>query len=87
MSQTIRGGSRLVETDVPVAPDPEKLEVDASGFRDFFVIIRKAGRIREMGVFLEDVDMGEEVLLHESPVGLVFEGASEVFVEIEGFDF
>ena len=85
--------ARLVEADVPGAPDPEDLEVYAARGPDG-VLVPAAVRIESgggdspvghVGARRRDVDMVEQVRLHEAPVAArVGRLDGVVLVEVEG---
>lgn len=88
-------GAGFVEADVAGASDAENLKVDAAAVLDFLFVGGAVGRDVGIGqhaggqvdVFRLDIDVVEEVLVHEVPVGfLVFVGKTTVFVEVEGDD-
>ena len=68
---------RLIETDVTVSADAEKLEIDSAGSCDSRIVFLTFNlnvlceAVRDMGVFLFDVDAVEEIVLHEITVALV----------------
>jgi hypothetical protein len=81
----------LVEGDVAVAADAENLEVDAAGVLDPLLVLPamdleiERPAIGHVGAFGVDIDVVEQVLLHEGPVALRMSGAqADVFVQIEG---
>ena len=87
-------GSGLVETDVAVAADAEELQVDAAGLADgvfvgfaVVVVVATDGAIGDVDVVGIDVDVGEEILLHEMMETLRMRGGeAEVLVKIESDD-
>ena len=91
----VAGGAWFVESDVAVGANAEDLEVDPTSFDDGGFIgatigieVRVSnGAVRDVDVVGEDVDVIEELLMHELPVA-VWIGAiqAKVFVEVEGGD-
>ena len=80
---------RLIETDVTVSSDAEKLEIDSAGSCDSRIVFLTFNlnvlceTVRDMGVFLFDVDAVEEIVLHEITVALVVFGRERiVFVKV-----
>ena len=90
------GGKRaegLVEGDVSIGPDSTQEEVDASDRGDLVLIpLALGGKV--LGVAVEDVyvlggdvDVVEEVAMHERPVALGMAlGQSDIFVHVERDD-
>src|SRR5207248_2778347 len=85
-------GSRLIETDVSIAADAEDLQVDAAGAANI-LLVRSAvllviafdRAVRNMDVARRNIDLGEEVLLHEMPEAPgVIRGEAQILVEFEG---
>ena len=92
VGQGIKWGARLVEGDVAIAADAKDLEIDAAEGGDLIIILIHvsdiiANAFEDVGFGLIDIDMIEEVIVHEITIGLVM-GALEadVFVEVEGGD-
>jgi hypothetical protein len=86
---------RLVEADVPRLPDAEELEVDPAGRADGGLValgrrrdlLARPGPVGDVGVGGRDVDVVEEVLLHEAPVAVEARRRHRVvLVEVEGHD-
>ncbi|MEY3458023.1 MAG: hypothetical protein RL215_1180 [Planctomycetota bacterium] len=86
-------GARFVEADVTSASDTKNLNVDAAGGRDstfvFAAVISDAihryGAIGHVGLSFGDVNVIEEMFLHEPDVALhVFGLHGVVFVKVEG---
>ena len=84
------GIARLVEADVPVVPQAQKLQIDAAGLRDCLLVsvARRLGIIHRavgyMCLLDVDIDVVEEVVLHEVTVALVVSSRqAAIFVEIE----
>ena len=89
----LEGGAGLVEADVSVASDAEDLELDASEVFHLGLVAFALGddvvgeSVEEVDVCGVEVDVLEEVVLHEAPVALlVVVGEAEVLVEVEGVD-
>src|SRR5687767_13563870 len=69
---------RLVETNMSVAADPQEHDVDAARRLDVrfiltairFHFFNRAGPIRNVDVFLRDVDVLEEMVLHPVAIAL-----------------
>ena len=87
------GGGRFVETDMAGAADTEDLKIDAAGRTDGRFILGAMTRrvfghpVRDMDVSRGDIEMPEEILLHEEPVGLrMVRAEALVFVEVERDD-
>jgi hypothetical protein len=87
--------TRLVEADVAGAPDAEKLEVKSTCLTDrFFVggamrvdLILWHDPARKVDVGCRNVDVIEQIPVHESPVALrMIAIETEVFIEVEGDD-
>src|SRR6184192_3682034 len=83
-------GIGLVEADMPVGPEPQDQQIDAAGARDgAFVACAHSGQIargavEEMDAPARQVDVIEEVALHERAVAArVCCGYAEELVEIE----
>src|SRR5467141_1015436 len=87
-------GSRLVEADVAVAPDAQKLKVDSSCLSDsllvrcaVLIVIAADGSVGNVDVSGIRVDVREEVFLHEMmKAPRMCGGKSEIFIEIKGND-
>ncbi len=88
-------GAGLVEADVTGAADAEELEVDSAGGGDGgFVLLAEGGdgfggegAVGDVDVLARDIDVVEEVFVHETVVALELAGVhGEVFVEVEGDD-
>ena len=84
-------GVRLVEADVAVVADAQQLQVGVAGLLDDAVVLGArglgvgVGAVRHMGVCLVDVDVIEQVLLHEVVVALgVIVGQATVLVQVVG---
>ncbi len=83
----------LVEGDVPVAADAEDLQVDASFVGDHPLVLLAVGgeverpAVGHVRVARVDVDVIEEVLLHEVAIAVRVGGTeAHVLVEVEGDD-
>src|SRR6185295_4612675 len=72
------GRARLIEPDVPGAPDAQKLYVDPAGLLNPPLVLLTEGvdavvrqhAARDVGVRGVGIDLIEEVLLHEAAVAL-----------------
>jgi hypothetical protein len=86
--------SRLVETDMAVAADTQQLKIDSAGFPDgvfirsaILVVIAANGSVGNVDVAGIDVDVGEEVFVHEMlKAPGMSSGKPQVLIEIEGHD-
>ena len=85
----LEGRAGLVERDVSVAADAEHLDVDAAGLLDLglvgLALLRRilGESVEDVGVGELDVDLLEEVLVHEVAVALVVRaGEPVVLVEV-----
>ena len=90
----VERGSGLVEGDMAVGADAQHLNVDAAGLLDLrLVSLALLGGIlghavEDVGVGELDVDLLEEVLVHEVAVALVVRtGQTHVFVEVPALNF
>lgn len=86
-------GAGLVERDVSVAADAEHLDVDAAGLLDLGLVglallVEVLGEtVEDVGVGELDVDLLEQVLVHEVAVALVVgSGEPDVLVEVPALD-
>ena len=87
-------GSGLIEADVAIAADAEKLEVDASGLADgqfvgsaVLIVIAADGAIGNVDVAGIYVDVREQIFMHEMMEALRMRGGkSEIFIEIKSND-
>ena len=88
-------GAGLVEADVPGAADAEQLEVDAPGLADGRFVpgallvhpIARNVASGDVDVLRPDVELGEQILVHEPMVGVEAPGIHRVvLVEVEGHD-
>ena len=84
---------RLVEPDVTVGADSEDDEVDSAGGGDRAFVALALGveiggaAVEEPDVLGRDVDVREEVLVHETAIAAGSVGAqADEFIEIEGAD-
>jgi hypothetical protein len=91
----VAAGAGLIEADVAGAADAEDLHVEATGGADLFLVgpaprenLRPGhGAVGDVDVGGRDVEVVEELLVHEPPVALgVRARQAVVFVEIEGHD-
>ena len=83
-------GPRLVEGDVPVVPDPQEPDVARTDRLELlfvaltFLLTLLSHSIEKVDVLRLDVDLAEEVLLHEEAVALVVGGREpHVLVQVE----
>ena len=81
----------LVEGDVAVMAHAQQLEVNAAQLRNEFIIGRTLGigvlgqAVEHVGVLRMDVNMVEEIVLHEIAVALLMVGGQpEVLVQVDG---
>src|SRR5882762_4283398 len=87
-------GSRLVEADVAVAPDAQKLKVYSSGFSDsllvrcaVLIVIAADGSVGNVNVSGIRVDVREEIFPHEMmKAPRMGGGKPEIFIKIKGND-
>ncbi len=83
----------FVETDVPIATQPQKLNIDAARINNALFVaatlhmhIRRSA-IGHVGAFLVDIDMLKKMLPHEPSIGLIMRrGQADIFVEVESRD-
>ena len=89
------GGARLIEADVAGAADSQDLQVNApGGSHGLFItfatrknLLHGYGPIRHVDLVGGDVDVVEQLRVHEMPVALrVVAPEAEVFIEIERHD-
>ncbi len=94
-SDGIAGAAGFVEADVAGAADAEDLEIDAAGVADGVFVggavvedfVEGDGAVGEVDVVGLEVDVGEELLLHEAEVAFaVVAVEAVVFVEVESDD-
>ncbi len=91
MGSGLKGGPRLVETDVPVGADAENLHVDPARVRDRTLVARALfrriarGTVQEMNPLGREVHAVEEVRVHEGAkaAGVVGRDPHEL-IEVEG---
>ena len=87
-------GSRLIETNVAVTPDSQKLKVDASGFPDglfvrraVLIVIAADGSVGNVDVARVHIDVGEEIFPHEIMKALRMSSAKpKILIKIKGYD-
>src|SRR5262249_33250853 len=87
-------GHRLVESDMAVAADSEKLQVDTAGLANGLLVFftGRIGVASQRGLLhvnagSRNIHVSEEMVLHEGVEALgVRRSDAEVFVEIEGDD-
>ena len=86
--------SRFVESDVPRTADTQKLEIQAAVRLDLHVVVgtvlfqfvQRHIAVRDVDVFGQDVDMVEQMLVHEGPVALgIVAGQAVVLVQVERY--
>jgi hypothetical protein len=87
--------SGFIESDVSRAADAEDLQIDAAGLVDGPLVsraviedgIHRHRAVRQMDVLRRDVEMLEQLLLHEAEIALaVVASQTVVLIEIEGDD-
>ena len=93
MGLQLKGFARLIEADMTIGADAQQLQVDAAQLVDDTVVTGtlggsvQIGAVRQVGLCRVDVDLAEQVLIHEIPValGMLF-GQAAVLVQIDGGD-
>ena len=77
-----------------IAPDSQKLKINSAGLPNGFfirgavlVVVTANGSVRDMDIAGFDVDVSEEIFMHEMMKALRMRGGkAEVFIEIKGDD-
>ena len=83
---------RLIKTNVPVAPDPEKLKINAAQIRYQFIITfafffyAPGNTVRNIRICLVNIDMVKQIVVHEIAVALIMGSRkAAILIQISGF--